>query len=373
MSQQSVPQESSAHIRIEKMSKTFGDGTIVACEDFNLEIDADEFVVFLGPSGCGKTTALRCISGLERPDSGKIFIDDREVTNLQPKDRDVAFVFQNIALFPHMNVRRNISFGLDMKTDLSSAEKRERVERVAGILGIQDLLDRSPDELSGGQQQRVSLGRAMVMEPEVFLLDEPFSALDANLRDQMRVEVKKLQRQLSTSMVFVTHDQEEAMTLGDTIVIVNDGRIQQIASPGEIYNDPTNQFVAEFIGSPSTNFIDSTVESSDDGLVIANDLFTVPLTDDQRNLYSGEVGADVTLGIRPDHLSVGGMDQLFHATVDVIESLGSKDNVYLSANDHDFAAVVSPGSVERDQDQVNVDINREEIWLFDRSTGNRLL
>ncbi|MFC7231638.1 ABC transporter ATP-binding protein [Saliphagus sp. GCM10025308] len=246
----------SAHVKIEDVKKTFDGGEVVACENINLDIEQGEFVVLLGPSGCGKTTTLRCVAGLEIPDAGRIVIDGEDVTEKKPKDRDLAFVFQSIALFPHMSVRRNIRFGLDMKTDLPPEEKADRVEEAAEILGISELLDRKPGALSGGQQQRVSLGRAMVIQPEAFLLDEPFSALDANLRDQMRVEVQRLQSKLNIAMIFVTHDQQEAMMLADKLVVMNDGEIAQVGTPDEIYHDPQTQFIAEFIGSPSTNFFD---------------------------------------------------------------------------------------------------------------------
>lgn len=363
---------SEAYIQLDSLSKTFGGGSIVAIEDINLDIDEDEFVVLLGPSGCGKTTTLRCIAGLEQPDAGQIRAAGEDITNEKPKDRDFAFVFQRIALFPHKSVRANIRFGLDMKTDLSDAEKRQRVEEAAEILGISELLDRKPSELSGGQQQRVSLGRAMVMEPVAFLLDEPFSALDANLRDQMRVEVKKLQRELNTAMIFVTHDQEEAMTLGDKIVVMNDAHIQQVGSPYEIYNEPVNQFVAQFIGSPSTNLIDCRARNVGDGVELTSDFFTFTLTDDQANELSSFDGDRVALGIRPEYLDLETADPLFTADISVIEPHGARDAIHLLVDGIELTAITPQHQVRRGQETVPVGFERDQIWLFDE-TGNRLL
>ena len=365
--------ETTTHIRMRNVRKTFGSGQIVACDNISLDIDSTDFVVLLGPSGCGKTTTLRCLAGLEQPDSGTIHIGDEEVTNKKPKDRDLAFVFQSIALFPHMTVQKNISFGLDMISDLSTDEKDQRVEQVADMLGIEPMLDRKPAELSGGQQQRVSLGRAMVMEPEAFLLDEPFSALDANLRDQMRVEVKQLQRELETAMVFVTHDQEEAMTLGDKIVVMDNATIQQIGSPHEIYNEPINEFVGRFIGSPSANFIHCELIQSDDGLAIECDLFRVTLSDEQANRYGGETEQSVTLGIRPEYLDLDRSGtSLFEAEVSVVEPHGARDAVHLVAKDTSLTAVTPQGKIDRETETVAVDFETDNIWLFD-DNGERLL
>lgn len=361
------------HIRIEEITKSFNSGNLIAVEEVNLDIGHDEFIVLVGPSGCGKTTTLRCIAGLEHPDTGQIFIGGKDVTDKKPKDRELAFVFQDIALFPHMTVRENIRFGLDMNTDLSDDEKEERISNAAEILGIIELLGRKPKELSGGQQQRVSLGRAMVMEPAAFLLDEPFSALDANLRDQMRIEVKKLQRELETSMIFVTHDQEEAMTLGDRIVVMNDARIQQIGSPDDIYNEPENLFVAKFIGSPSTNIVEGELSPTGPNLKLVTDNFTFELSDDQQARYSGSETQDVFVGIRPEYLTVTDGDGLLTAEVNVIESHGSRDAVYLSAGNQDLTVVADQGNVKADHgDTVGVDIDKEETWLFTKD-GSRIL
>jgi multiple sugar transport system ATP-binding protein len=363
-----------SHVRVEQIRKTFNDGSVVACEDVNIDIDEGEFVVLVGPSGCGKTTTLRCIAGLEQPDDGRIVVDGDDVTDAKPKDRNLAFVFQSIALFPHMTVRRNIRFGLDMNTDLPGEEKDRRVEDVAETLGIDGMLDRKPKALSGGQQQRVSLGRAMVMEPDAFLLDEPFSALDANLRDQMRVEVKQIQRELNKPMVFVTHDQEEAMTLGDKIVVMDDGNVQQIGTPHEIYNDPTNLFVADFIGSPSPNLLDCTVVEDGGELRLRNAAFEVSVTDEQAAVLRERVGDRVVLGVRPEYLALNDAETngAFTANVDVVEPLGDRDAVHLSADGQSLSAVTPQGRVGRRTDEVAVEMEIERAWLFEPD-GTRLV
>ncbi|SFR65508.1 multiple sugar transport system ATP-binding protein [Halogeometricum rufum] len=365
-------QSTDSRIEVDNIRKTFNQGEVVACEDISLDIAADEFVVFLGPSGCGKTTTLRCISGLEQPDDGSIRIDGEDVTTDKPKDRDLAFVFQSIALFPHLSVRENIRFGLDMKTDLSKEEKRERVEEVAEMLDIGELLDRKPSALSGGQQQRVSLGRAMVMNPAAFLLDEPFSALDAQLRDQMRTEVKRLQRKLGTAMIFVTHDQEEAMTLGDKIVVMDDGHIQQVGNPHEIYNDPENVFVARFIGSPSINELEGSVTDTSDGLVVSTDLFDVEFAESAAQSANVSRGDRLTLAVRPEHLDLQPETSLFEADVELVEPHGARDAVYLTESGINLAATVNQGVLSGERDRVSVDIDRENVWLFDER-GQRII
>ena len=358
-------------IRLENLTKTFNNGQVVAAEDIDLEVRSDEFAVLLGPSGCGKTTTLRCISGLDIPDGGRILIGDETVTEAKPKDRNLAFVFQRISLYPHMSVRENMRFGLDMKTDLTKDEKNTRVEESAEMLGISELLDRKPADLSGGQQQRVSIGRAMVMEPAAFLLDEPFSALDANLRDQMQTEIKRLHRNLETAMVFVTHDQEEAMSLGDKIVIMNDGRIQQVGSPYEIYDEPTNRFVAEFIGSPSTNMIDCVVERRDGEMTLSNETFSLSLPEEMADDLDSNDGETVTLGVRPEHINLL-PDGLFEAEITLIEPQGSLDTVFLTSDDLDIRALLEKGLVESENTTTGVDFSPEDAWLFGRD-GERLL
>lgn len=357
------------NVDIVGLTKTFDKGRIVACDDINIRIENDELVVLLGPSGSGKTTALRCIAGLENPDSGTVAIDGVDVTDDQPKTRDIAFVFQETTLFPHLTVRENIRFGLDRKTKLSTEEKNKRVEKTAETLGILEMLDRDPDTLSGGQQQRVGLGRAMVMQPDVFLLDEPFSALDANLRDQLQTEIQQLQKEIETSMVFVTHDQNEAMTIGDRIVVMNEGSVQQIGTPYEIYNDPENQFVAEFIGSPSTNIIEGECLVEHGETKIETDLFTLsnPFKTAELNSFDG---MRLSLGIRPESLSLDSSDSRFRATIDIIEPLGDADVVYLETDEYRFSAKTDSSSYSEGQ-TVQVDFADDDVWLFGPD-GNRI-
>jgi multiple sugar transport system ATP-binding protein len=355
------------------MTKTFADGTIIAAQDINLSVNSNEFVIFLGPSGCGKTTTLRCIAGLEEPDEGSISIYSEDVTYAKPKDRDLAFVFQSIALFPHMSVRKNMRFGLDMKTDLGMADRNERVEEVAKMLGIGELLNRSPSELSGGQKQRVSLGRAMVMEPAAFLLDEPFSALDANLRDRMRVEVKKLQRELETAMIFVTHDQEEALTLGDKIVVMNEGIIQQIGTASDIYNEPENLFVAQFIGSPSTNIFECTVTKDGTSVGLQAPVFDLELSAEQADEIDVSDGDDITLGVRPESFDLSeSEDGLFDAAIEVIEHHGDRDAIHLVADGKEYTAITPQGQFDDRGQNVSVSFGADNFWLFD-AEGARLL
>lgn len=367
---QSVASESSEiSIELRNLVKTFANGSIVAVDDIDLQIESDEFVVLVGPSGCGKTTTLRTICGLEQPDSGSVLLNGHEVTYDEPKDRDLAFVFQDIALFPHMTVRENIRFGLDMATDLSGEEKESRVREAASLLGLDEMLDRRPSELSGGQQQRVSIGRAMVTEPTAFLLDEPFSALDANLRDQMRTEVKQLQRNLETAMIFVTHDQEEAMTLGDKIIVMNNGKIMQRGTPHEIYNEPSNRFVAEFIGSPSTNFFQCTVQRRDGDLVLVSDLFTTNLNKTLPDSLAE--GDSLSLAIRPEHLQLDSNEPLFQGTINVIEPHGTNDAIYLSSNGSDLTAVSEQNRFSQADSPLSIGFSEESVWLFDEA-GDRI-
>ena len=237
-----------ARVTLDTLRKEFDRGTVVAVDDLDLEIDDGEFVTVVGPSGCGKTTTLRMVAGLEEPTSGTVHFDDEDVTDIHAKERPVAMVFQNYALYPHKTVRQNMAFGLKMSTEMTKEERHERVREMAEMMGIEDLLDDKPDELSGGQKQRVALGRAIAREPEVFLFDEPLSNLDAKLRTEMRAEIQKLQKEFGVTAMYVTHDQEEAMTMGDRLAILNDGELQQVGKPTEVYQNPVNEFVAGFIG-----------------------------------------------------------------------------------------------------------------------------
>ena len=312
-------------------------------DNLSLEINDKDFVVLVGASGCGKSTLLRMVAGLENITSGEIIIDDKVVNNVHPKDRDIAFVFQSYALYPHMTVRENIEFGLKMrKADKKTIE--QKVNEAAKILDLTDYLDRKPKELSGGQRQRVALGRAIVRNPKVFLMDEPLSNLDAKLRVQMRTEIKKLHKKLQTTFIYVTHDQTEALTMGDRVVVLNNGVIQQVSSPEELYNNPQNTFVAGFIGSPQMNFIDSS---------------------DIEQLKE----LDCTIGIRPEKMVTGG-DIKLSVHVDVTELLGSEKIAYFYIGDKKCSAKL-PAEYEID-DLLELSVNPFDIYKFDKTTGNRI-
>ena len=285
-----------ASVQLKDVTKIF-DKNVTAVNKANINVEDKEFVVLVGPSGCGKSTTLRMIAGLEEITDGEIFIDDRLVNDVPPKDRDIAMVFQNYALYPHMTVYQNMAFGLKLRK-YPKKEIESRVSEAAEILEIQDLLQRKPKALSGGQRQRVAVGRAIVRKPKVFLFDEPLSNLDAKLRVQMRTEISKLHSRLETTMIYVTHDQMEAMTMGDKIVVMKDGLIQQIDSPLKLYNEPTNKFVAGFIGSPAMNFMAGKLDNSD-GLVFSEGTVKIKIPDIYRERLSGFIGKDIYMGIRP--------------------------------------------------------------------------
>lgn len=328
-----------ARVRFENVSKVF-DKTVTAVDNFDLEIHDKEFVVLVGPSGCGKSTTLRMIAGLEQPTSGDIYIGDKLVNDVLPKDRDIAMVFQNYALYPHMTVYENIAYGLRLR----KYPKRvidEKVREAARSLDITELLERKPKALSGGQRQRVAIGRAIVREPQVFLMDEPLSNLDAKLRNQMRAEILMLRERINTTFVYVTHDQTEAMTLGDRIVIMKDGVIQQVGTPQEVFAHPANQFVAGFIGMPQMNFLPGRLVREGDRYFAQVGEYRVVLSEEkqQRLLAGGVPSQNVTVGIRPEHLQLS--DTGVSARLGVREMMGSSVHVHLSALDHDVIAVVS--------------------------------
>jgi multiple sugar transport system ATP-binding protein len=323
-----------------------------------------EFVVLVGPSGCGKSTTLRIVAGLEDPSSGEISIGGKVVNHLDPKARNVAMVFQNYAIYPHLSVRKNIGFGL-RTSKLSRPEREARIEEVAAILAMTDLLDRRPSQLSGGQRQRVAIGRAMVRDPSVFLFDEPLSNLDAQLRTQMRLEIKKLHQRVGATMIFVTHDQVEAMTMADRIVIMKDGWIQQTGTPAEVYHSPANVFVAQFIGAPSMNLMPVGMEA---GWVIlpGGGVFEVP--------FAGAAGTETaTLGIRPSDLSVLAQDDpreaVFEGVVSVIEPLGSETLVHVSAQGQELVAQASGRTPPAPGESVRLWADPAETHLFDTATG----
>ena len=352
------------------------DEGVVAVQQFSLDIADREFIVLVGPSGCGKSTTLRMIAGLEEITSGDLFIDGKRMNDVAPKDRDIAMVFQNYALYPHMTVYENMAFSLKLKK-LPKAEIDKKVREAAEILDITALLDRKPKALSGGQRQRVAIGRAIVRSPKVFLKDEPLSNLDAKLRNQMRAEIIKLRDKIDTTFVYVTHDQTEAMTLGDRIVIMRDGFIQQIGTPQEVFDRPANLFVAGFIGTPQMNFFDAELKRDGDKYVVDVCGEELRLTEEkQAALLRGNVPAGpVTLGIRPEHIVLaknGGIP----ARVDVSEMMGSSVHLHLTAAGHD--AVVIVPTLELDAipslgQEIYLELHEDSIHLFDRETEKSLL
>jgi multiple sugar transport system ATP-binding protein len=324
-----------AEITFDNVSKTYGDG-FLAVSDLNLDVRDGEFVVFVGPSGCGKTTALRMLAGLEEISDGQIRIGERVVNNLPPRDRDVAMVFQNYALYPHMTVAENIGFALRMRK-VPKPEARKRILETARIIGLVDHLDRKPRQLSGGQRQRVAMGRAIVREPQVFLMDEPLSNLDAKLRVQMRAEISRIQRQLNVTTVYVTHDQVEAMTMGDRVAVLRRGLLQQFDVPQLLYEHPANLFVASFIGSPAMNVVEATVELEGDGLVCRLGSATLPVPAEVRSArpaLAGYVGRSIAVGIRPEALDEasrrnGDAPGRLGGVVEAVEALGPEQLAYV--------------------------------------------
>ncbi len=344
-------------------------GEVTAVSDLNLEIGDGEFMVLVGPSGCGKTTSLRMIAGLEEITDGTLRIGDRVVNDVAPKDRDIAMVFQSYALYPHMSVRDNLAFGLKLRK-VPKPEIEKRINEAAGILQLEKLLARKPKELSGGQRQRVALGRAIVREPAVFLMDEPLSNLDAKLRVQTRAEIARLHQRLGTTMVYVTHDQVEAMTMGQRIAVMTDGLLQQVGTPPELYDHPTNRFVAGFIGSPSMNFIEMPVGSGD--LIEGGFTFPVPAR------YAEAIrsaGLKVVAGFRPEHLEMGGVGSdvgTIHGTADVVEYLGNKELLHVTVQGRDIVAIVDSSHRVRPGDSVQLRLPVDKLHLFNLETGDKL-
>ena len=344
-------------------------------KDVSMDINDGEFLVLVGPSGCGKSTTLRMLAGLEEVTSGNILIDDTVVNDLTPKDRDIAMVFQNYALYPHMNVFENMAFGLKLRK-MSPDEIDKLVTETAQLLGIQNLLKRKPKELSGGQRQRVAMGRAIVRKPKVFLMDEPLSNLDAKLRVQMRAELQKLHHRLGITTIYVTHDQTEAMTLGHRIALLNNGKIQQLDTPLNIYNNPANKFVAGFIGSPSMNFVEGTLEEEGDRLFIHTKGLRLPL-DEKR--FRPMAGREVVMGIRPENVNDKNFSKVeptaentFTGEVDVIEPLGAEVILYLSVGEDPLVARVDPNTSARVGQKTEFVIDRSRICLFDQDTEESL-
>jgi len=360
-----------ASVTYEHVTKRFGD--VVAVNDLTLEIPDKEFLVLLGPSGCGKTTTLRLLAGLEEVTEGNIYIGDRLVNDVAPKDRDIAMVFQSYALYPHMTVYDNMAFGLKLRKT-PKAEIDRRVREAAKILHIEELLDRKPKQLSGGQRQRVAVGRAIVREPQVFLMDEPLSNLDAKLRASARAELAKLHQRLETTFIYVTHDQLEAMTMGSTIVVLRDGIVQQVDAPQNLYDYPANIFVAGFIGSPAMNFFDVTLVHEDGEFYIDGGVFKLPVPADRKPALQDYVGKQLVFGIRPEDIHdkeyAPPLKESAELTmkVDVTELMGNEIFLYLLLGERTFIARVDPRSKARVGEEVTVLLNMDNIHFFDRDT-----
>jgi multiple sugar transport system ATP-binding protein len=366
-----------AELTLDNVTKVFteDDGNeIVAVDEVNIDIDDGEFLVLVGPSGCGKSTTLRMVAGLETITTGEIRLDGERINEKQPAERDIAMVFQSYALYPHMTVRENMSFGLEESTDMADDDIERTVGETAEMMGIGELLDRKPGELSGGQQQRVALGRAIVRDPEAFLMDEPLSNLDAKLRATMRTELQRLQAELGVTTVYVTHDQTEAMTMGDRIAILDDGVLQQVGTPLECYHTPNNQFVAGFIGEPSMNFFQMDVR---DGRLVG-DRFEYELTDSQRAAIGG--AERVTLGIRPEDIELdadGDDSHRYDVFVDVVEPRGDENTIHLTFDQsvdepETFKATISGLRHVRAGEPVAATLPTDAIHLFDTDTGAAL-
>jgi len=362
-----------ASLSLTEVTKSFG--ALEVLHPLSLEILHKEFLVLVGPSGCGKTTLLRMIAGLEDVSSGTIAIDGRVVNDLQPKDRDIAMVFQDYALYPHMTVYENMAFGLIYR-DHAKDEIRRRVENAAEILNIAGYLGRRPRQLSGGQRQRVAMGRAIVRDPKVFLFDEPLSNLDAKLRVQMRTEIKKLHKRVATTMIYVTHDQVEAMTLADRVVVMRDGRVEQIATPDVIYNQPASIFVAGFIGAPTMNLVAARLDHREGMLAVAlgsEASFAVPA--EVAAAYRDWVGRDVIFGLRPEHLAWAGADvdaATIEVAASVVEPLGADTLVFFEISGLEMVARLPPEAVRHSGDRVRLRPDLRRMHLFDPASGVRI-
>ncbi|MFC7141488.1 ABC transporter ATP-binding protein [Halosimplex aquaticum] len=359
-----------ARVEFDDVTKVYqGDQDILAVEGLDIEIPDGEFTVIVGPSGCGKSTTLRMVAGLEDVTDGDIRIGDEVVNDVAPRNRDIAMVFQSYALYPHKSVRGNIGYGLQLSTDLTDEEIDKRVEEAAEMMGIEDLLDKKPGDLSGGQRQRVATGRAIVREPAVFLFDEPLSNLDAKLRKHMRTELARIHAELGITSIYVTHDQEEAMTLADRIVVLNEGTLQQVAPPKVVYNEPANRFVANFIGSPTMNFFD--VEVDGDRLVA--DEFEYAIGDAVRERVAD--GDRLTLGVRPEDVEVDGDapdERSVTATVEVVEVVGSDNVIYLDLGGEEYRVRTDSAVEPSHGTTVRTTFDDSDIHLFDADTGEAL-
>ncbi len=360
-----------AEVKLKSVQKLFG--KVEAVKDFSLDISDGEFIILVGPSGCGKTTTLRMIAGLEGITSGEIYIGDRLINNVAPKNRDIAMVFQNYALYPHMNVYKNMAFSLKLRK-IQKTEIDRIVKDAAQLLGIDDLLHRKPSELSGGQRQRVALGRAIVRNPKVFLFDEPLSNLDAKLRINMRAELLDLHQRLKATTIYVTHDQMEAMTMGDRIVVMHNGSIQQVDTPQGVYDHPVNQFVAGFIGSPAMNFINCMIVQENGCVFAKSPLMKVRIPEKKASLLNGLINKKAVLGLRPEHIhyvpssAAETADNAFRATIWLIEPLGSEKLVYLRNESDTLISRFNPREVVRPANIIDLTVDMESAHIFDPET-----
>ena len=360
-----------ASVTYDHVFKRFGD--VVAVNDMNIEVADKEFLVLVGPSGCGKTTALRLLAGLEEITDGKIIIGDRVVNDVAPKDRDIAMVFQSYALYPHLSVYDNMAFGLKLRK-ISKDEIKRRVGEAADILGIQDLLDRKPRQLSGGQRQRVAVGRAIVREPKVFLFDEPLSNLDAKLRVAMRAEINKLHQRLQTTFIYVTHDQVEAMTMATRIAVINNGILQQVDTPQNLYDNPNNLFVAGFIGSPAMNFFPATLRKDNGKLIVDTGPFSVAIPSENSKAYEAHAGKKVIFGIRPEDIHDPNFKpanvhtENIETQVDVTELMGNEIFLHMLSGENTFVARVDPRSKMQVGQKTQIAFDMDSIQLFDAET-----
>jgi multiple sugar transport system ATP-binding protein len=361
-----------ANVSIRALNKKYDNG-FHAVKDVSLEIRDKEFLVLVGPSGCGKTTTLRMVAGLEEITSGEIRIGDTVINDLPPMDRDIAMVFQNYALYPHKTVFDNMAFGLQMR-GYAKDEVRKRVQEAAAILGIEALLERKPRQLSGGQRQRVAVGRAIVRHPQVFLFDEPLSNLDAKLRVQMRVELKRLHERLETTAIYVTHDQVEAMTLGTRVVVMKDGRVQQVGEPLELYGRPANKFVAGFIGSPAMNFVEVSISGAGDALWAEASGLKIRIPPEMASRVKAQSGQRLTLGVRPEAVRIanGAGDYSFATAVDVLEPLGNEILLNFRAGGVPMVARVDPGVRVKAHENIRLALDPERLHFFDAKTEDAI-
>lgn len=364
-------------LELRNVTKRFGD--VVAVNDISFELDDGDLLVLVGPSGCGKSTTLRMIAGLETPTEGQVLIGDEDVTNITPKHRNIAMVYQDLALYPHKTVRENIKFPLEMRGD-HEGDKEQKVQEIADILEIGDMLDRYPSELSGGQQQRVALGRAIIRDPSVFLMDEPLSSLDAKLRTTMRSEILQIQQRLDETMVYVTHDQEIGMTLGDKIAVMNEGELQQLAEPKAIYNEPANEFVADFVGSPDMNIFDADVQQSRGTIEYTTEGFTLQNSISTDNGLGQKIDTHIIrLGIRPQDIHLPNNitweydeGQSFTADLTLIEDVGAVSNLHVEVNGVEMIAQINGMTDLEAGDSITLVVDMDKLHFFDKQTGERI-